>query len=80
MNKFSTIYVGDLADDPIAIDVIRLVVHRLRIGRERHGRWHENDHKDYCAEAVEEFADGMIYAARETLKLRKLKDAKADKN
>lgn len=52
----------DLGDDEQAVLV--LVAERLRIGRERYGNLKiSGDPRNFAVEALEEAADGLVYAA-----------------
>lgn len=49
---------------PDELIVLCLVAERLKMGRDRYGDLHiATDPRDFRAEALEEAADGLIYAA-----------------
>lgn len=53
---------GELGADELA--VLCLVAERLKIGRERYGDLQvATDRRDFGVEALEETADGLVYAA-----------------
>jgi HEPN domain-containing protein len=61
----------DISDlDPIAQQIVRDTIARLRLGRERHGYWKDNDGKDYDQETREEIADALIYVAKKIIEMQ----------
>lgn len=62
---------GDLAGDEL--DVVGLVVERLRLGRNMYGQLNiEKDKRDFGQEALEEAVDGFVYVGTRLLKVRRI--------
>lgn len=57
----ASIDVSDLG--PVSRKIVRMVVERLRIGKERYGDWTENS-RDMMKEALDEALDLAVYLAR----------------
>lgn len=62
---------------PDELEVLTLIADRLAVGRAHYGELHvQTDERDFEREALEECADGLVYAAIALLKLRRARAAK----